>query len=144
VLAGPSTAAERVRLADPALGGSIRHVGRLPRAEALALQRSADRLLVLTNGAPSMATGKLYEYLKAARPIVVLGDATAAAEVVNDTHSGWTAPADEPAAIAATLQTAVEQEPPARDEAAVARHGYDRIAARMSELITRVVAARGR
>jgi glycosyltransferase involved in cell wall biosynthesis len=58
VIAGPLTPEERNELGDPALGGLVRAVGALPRERALALQREADCLLLLsTDVRPSAASG---------------------------------------------------------------------------------------
>jgi len=64
VLAGPLSAEERRLLGEPDLNGLVRAVGSLDRPRALALQRAADTLLVVTEGARrrSVATGKLFEY----------------------------------------------------------------------------------
>ena len=73
----------------------MRWVGALDRNQTLALQRRADTLLVLTEGAsgPSVATGKLFEYLGAGRPILVLGEGTAAADIVRSAGAGsWRPP----------------------------------------------------
>ena len=66
----------------------VRFVGWLERPRALALQRAADTLLVVTGSrwaAGSVATGKLFEYLAGARrPILVLGEETEAAASYRD------------------------------------------------------------
>ena len=132
VFAGPLTADERRLLEAPDLGGLVRHVGSLDRDEALRLQREADGLLLLTAGTRrGEATGKLYEYLGAERPILVLGDRTEAARIVREAGAGVAAPADDPEAIAAGL----EQLP--RDLAAQgpARYSYPEIARRYAELV---------
>ena len=85
VFAGPTTAEERELLADERLGGLVRSVGALDRPHALALQRAADSLLVVAaEGAStrSVATNKLFEYLAARRPVLVLGDESEAARIV--------------------------------------------------------------
>ena len=104
VFAGPATAEEQALLADDRLGGMARSVGMLERDRALALQRAADGLLVIAQGASarSVATNKLFEYLAARRPVLVLGDQSEAARIVADTQSGIAA-SDDPADIAAAL-----------------------------------------
>lgn len=50
----------------PALDPVVRHLGFVPRAEAIARQRAADAGLVLIGAGPNrdaVATGKLYEYI---------------------------------------------------------------------------------
>jgi glycosyltransferase involved in cell wall biosynthesis len=74
---------------DPA--NMIRHVGHLPHDSMLALQRHADALLLVT--APelvSLATGKLFEYLAAGRPIIALAHGNEAARIVEETGTGVT------------------------------------------------------
>jgi glycosyltransferase involved in cell wall biosynthesis len=110
VFAGATTLEERGLLADERLGGMVRSVGALDRPLALALQRAADSLLVLAAGvsARSVATNKLFEYLAARRPVLVLGDNSVAARIVGEAGGGIVAPADDPKAIAAALRMLVE------------------------------------
>ena len=98
VFAGPTTAEERELLADERLGGLARSVGALERPHALALQRAADSLLVVAAGASmrSVATNKLFEYLAARRPVLVLGDESEAARIVTQAEAGIVAPSDDP------------------------------------------------
>jgi glycosyltransferase involved in cell wall biosynthesis len=73
----------------------------VPRAQALGYQLSADVLLLVTGPDKGVATSKLYEYLHARRPILVLGAAdAAAAEIVRETRSGVVADWADPAAVA--------------------------------------------
>ena len=90
VLAGPLTEDERELVAGAERDGVVRWVGSLDRERTLALQRAADTLLVRHRGqrGPSVATGKLFEYLAARRPILVLGEGTAAAEIVRERAQG--------------------------------------------------------
>jgi glycosyltransferase involved in cell wall biosynthesis len=106
VFAGATTAAERELLADDSLGGMVRSLGALERPRALALQRAADSLLVLAEGASmrSVATNKLFEYLAAKRPVLVLGEGSEAARIVRETGAGIVAPGDDPAAVATALE----------------------------------------
>jgi glycosyltransferase involved in cell wall biosynthesis len=96
-------------LADERLGGMARTVGMLERPQALALQRGADSLLVFAEGAsaPSVATNKLFEYLAARRPVLVLGDNSEAARIVRAADSGIGAPAGDPQAIAEAVRKLV-------------------------------------
>ena len=105
VLAGPLTADEPALIGAPDLRGVVRHVGTLPRRRALELQRAASGLLLLTSGSRrGEATGKLFEYLAAERPILVLGEDSEAARIVRATASGLVAPAADVPAIAAALE----------------------------------------
>ena len=104
VLAGPPQEARLV--AEHGLAGRARHVGRLPRASALALQRRADVLVLVTSSYSGEATGKLAEYLGAGRPILALAEENEAARVVEDTGTGIAVSPDDPAGIAAALRDA--------------------------------------
>jgi glycosyltransferase involved in cell wall biosynthesis len=116
VFAGPVTAEEQALLADERVGGIARWVGMLERDRALALQRAADGLLVIAQGASarSVATNKLFEYLAARRPVLVLGRESEAARIVAETRSG-VATADDPPAIADALRRLVAGEVAAGD-----------------------------
>jgi glycosyltransferase involved in cell wall biosynthesis len=106
VFAGPTTTEERELLGDERVAGLLRSVGSLERPRALALQRAADSLLVIAEGASatSVATNKLYEYLAARRPVLVLGRDSEAARIVGETGAGVVAAADDPAAVADALR----------------------------------------
>jgi glycosyltransferase involved in cell wall biosynthesis len=139
VFAGPLSVDERKLLENDAFAGLVRSLGSLERSRALQLQREADSLLVITEGTRrSVATGKLYEYLAAGRPVLVLGDQTDAARVVEQAGAGFAVPATEPSAIAAALRRLVEapQSPP--DSTAVAEYGYSVLARQLSNLINEV------
>ena len=79
--------------------------GQRQRAFSLAMQRKADLLLLITPAArPSIAPGKLFEYLAAQKPILALTDRTFTAEIIEKTNSGWILPALDSQAIGATLE----------------------------------------
>ncbi|HTJ94787.1 MAG TPA: glycosyltransferase [Pararobbsia sp.] len=85
--------------------GIVRVGGLLPRAQALAVQRRADVLLLVTApGQASIATGKLFEYLGAGRPILALTKGTAAESIVRETEAGWTIAPDDVAGISLVLR----------------------------------------
>ena len=135
VLAGPLTAEERELISAPDLADHIRHVGNLPRERALRLQREADSLLLLTAGSRTgEATGKLFEYLSARRPILVLGERTEAARIVLATGAGSAAPADSPEEIAERLSSLLHD---GRGEAepATEAYSYSETTRLMAELI---------
>ena len=112
VFAGPTTLEEREMFADERLGGMVRAVGVLERPRTLALQRAADSLLVLAEGASgrSVATNKLFEYLAAGRPVLVLGEDSEAARIVRDTRGGVAVPLGDPKQIASALRRLVAGE----------------------------------
>jgi glycosyltransferase involved in cell wall biosynthesis len=145
VFAGPAARHERDLLEGPALGATVKLVGSLPHAEALALQRAADSLLVVAGERHrSVATGKLYEYLAARRPVLVLGAHSAAARIVADAEAGLAADADDPAAITAAVRRLVApdagQEVPRADLAAIERYGYPALAREYAAAIERAIA----
>ena len=85
--------------------GIVRIGGLLPRVQALAVQRRADVLLLVTApGQASVATGKLFEYLGAGRPILALTKGTAAESIVRETEAGWTIAPDDVAEISSVLR----------------------------------------
>jgi hypothetical protein len=74
--------------------------GHMPRERALAFQRHADVLLLVT--APdqaSVATGKLFEYLRAGRPILALTRGTEAERIIRSTGTGRIVSPDDPGTI---------------------------------------------
>ena len=133
VFAGPLTEDERLLIE----GSKARWVGSLGREQTLALQRRADTLLVLARGAsgPSVATGKLFEYLGARRPILVLGDGTAAAEIVRSAGAGVVASATDPDEIAAALERLVTKPPAPPKPKAVAAYAFPAVAEKLAALI---------
>jgi glycosyltransferase involved in cell wall biosynthesis len=106
VLAGPES--EAALVPRHGLEGIARHVGRLPRPAALALQRQADALLLVTSPHSGEATGKLAEYIGAGRPIVALAKDNEAARIVEETGTGLTVDPADPEAIRAALRRAAE------------------------------------
>ena len=132
VFAGPLTSEERALLEAPDLAGAVRHVGNLDRDATLRLQREADGLLLLTAGTRrGEATGKLFEYLGAERPILVLGEDTEAARIVGAAGVGVAAPSADPEAIAAALERLPESVPAAAPRA----YSYPELAWRYAELV---------
>jgi glycosyltransferase involved in cell wall biosynthesis len=143
VFAGPLSAEESELLAAPDIAGLARAVGSFSRKRTLALQRLAGTLLVITEGAKrrSVATGKLFEYLAAGRPILVLGEETEAARIVVETGAGTATSADDPRAIAAALRRLSETDgSDNRDTCTVSRYAWPELGARYAELIESVVA----
>jgi glycosyltransferase involved in cell wall biosynthesis len=143
VIAGSLSAAERAELASAELAPVVRTVGELPHPQALQLQRQADALLLITSREVSIATGKLYEYLAAGRPILALAGDNEAAAIVAETGTGRTvAPDDVPAirrALAAVASGELERgyEPRGLD-----RYLYPAPAEALAELIERVLSSR--
>jgi glycosyltransferase involved in cell wall biosynthesis len=145
VQAGPHTDEDERRLAGLRERGLAITLGSLPRPHALALQRRAAALVLITSDEVSQATGKLYEYLAAGRPIVALAKGNEAARIVETTGTGLTvAPADEDA-IAGALRRVVTGEL-ARQYAPrdVERYRYPRPAEEMAAILEAAIARRRR
>ena len=137
---------ERILLAAPELElRPSRFVGWLERARVLALQRAADTLLVVTGGAGrrSVATGKVFEYLAARRPILVLGEETEAARIVAEAGAGIAIPADEPRAIADALRRIVVEPLSGARSAEAAAYAYPALVERLGGVIERVTQRAG-
>ena len=145
VLAGPLDPRLRELLED-ADGTGVRYVGQLARGTSIALQRSADALLLITpSRRPSVTTGKLYEYLAAGKPIIALARGSEAARIVQATGTGVTVASDDVEGIAHALLAAVDgtlgaaYAPRDRD-----RYVYPAPAEAVAELVERAIERRRR
>jgi glycosyltransferase involved in cell wall biosynthesis len=103
VIAGRQTESDERDLRELA-SPLVRHVGVLSRPAARALQRRADGLVLITSRNRSEATGKLFEYLGAGRPVLALAEGNEAERIVRETAAGITVAPDDEHAIAATLR----------------------------------------
>jgi len=89
-LAGLLTRKEKKEIRPFCRRGDVVYYGFLPREKALAMQRKADLLLVLSGSKfRSVATGKIFEYLLSRKPILNLGEANYAAQILAQTRCGW-------------------------------------------------------
>lgn len=143
VLAGPLDPRLRELLED-ADGTGVRYVGQLSREGSLALQRSADALLLLTSSHHvSHATGKLFEYLAAGTPIIALARGNEAARIVRDTGTGVAVAPNDVEGIAHALLAAADgtlsaaYAPKGRD-----RYVYPAPAEAVAELVDRAIERR--
>jgi glycosyltransferase involved in cell wall biosynthesis len=119
----------------------VEHVGFLDRFEVTALQQSADALLLITSRNSSEATGKIFEYLAAGRPILALAQESEAARIVTQTHTGIVVPPDDVGEIVAALGRVSDGELAADYEpTGVERYSYPFLAEEMSEAIEEAVA----
>lgn len=145
VLAGRVTSADEALLAEAALGDSVRHLGLLERGSAIALQRGADALLLLTGNDRSEATGKLFEYIHAGRPILAVARDNEAQRIVELTGTGLTVAPRDGDAIAGALR-AVADGSIARRHAPreLERFTYPGPAQAVAALVEEVVRARSR
>jgi glycosyltransferase involved in cell wall biosynthesis len=103
VIAGALTESERATLSAPDLAPVLELLGQLPRPQALALQRDADALLLITSNDTSIATGKVFEYLGAGRPILALAGENEAARIVRETRTGSVVAPDDASAVRQAL-----------------------------------------
>lgn len=145
VFAGPMSGTDLEELRAPDLDDVIRVVGAVPRGEALGLQRAADALVLFVDGRrPSIATGKLYEYLASGRPILVIGEGSVAARIVTDVGAGLVVASDAPEAAADALAALVAggDAVPSPAPGALDRFSYPAVAAAMAEAVERAIAVR--
>jgi glycosyltransferase involved in cell wall biosynthesis len=146
VLIGPATDAERAEVSEGGVDDVIRFAGSVAHDEAVAAQRSADGLLVITGpGQSGVATGKLFEYLSTGHPILVIGADTAAATIVRDAGAGIGLDRDDPHALATVLRELAEhpEQLPRPTPEAVAAYSYPALAEQMAGLVERAIAHRG-
>jgi glycosyltransferase involved in cell wall biosynthesis len=144
LLAGRSSVEDEQLLAEADLGDAVEHVGLLGQSAVLALQRHADALLLLTGTDRSEATGKLFEYLAAGRPIVALAHGNEAARIVAETCTGRVVDGGDQAAITAALAALADGRLDA-DYAPVGleRFRYPAPAEAMAQLVDRAIAQSG-
>lgn len=89
-LLGELNRREKRMLAGLVQRGVVRMHGSVSRPQALAFQRQADLLLLITSPDRSyVATTKIFEYLQARRPILALTAGSFAAEIVEKCRCGW-------------------------------------------------------
>jgi len=110
VHAGPTAPGDEPLLAVLRDRGLVHTLGVVPRSSAIALQRRAAALVLLTSDEISQSTGKLYEYLAAGRPIIALAGENEAARIVRETRAGIVVPPGDVDAIAAALRSAATGE----------------------------------
>ena len=143
LVAGRSEFDEAALLADADLGDAVRHLGYLPRAQALALQRAARALVLLTSDATCEATGKLYEYLASGRPIIALAERNEAARIVEETRTGIAVSPHDVGAIAGAVERAISGELEREYQPlGLEPYRYPAPAERMAEAVERAIAVR--
>jgi len=108
---GSLTAGERASLSEFVKQGLVVLWGHQPRSTALEFQMRADYLLLIT--APdqtSLATGKIFEYLAAEKPILAITRGTEAERILRSTGAGVAVDPSNPIKIAEYLSLIVSRE----------------------------------
>ena len=145
VLVGGLDASEERMLAALDVRAMVQETGQHARTRALAAQRAADALLLLTSpGHVSQATGKLYEYLAAGPPILALAAGNEAARIVRETGAGVTVAPDDVGAIEQALERVLDGRlaERARDPAQLRRYVQPVPAEAVSALVELAIARR--
>jgi glycosyltransferase involved in cell wall biosynthesis len=109
VLAGRLSEEDRWVLAESGIESIVQELGSVPRAQALALQRSGDTLVLVTSHNVGEATGKLFEYLAAGRPILALAAGNEAARIIGETSTGVAVDPRDATAVRAAVKDAVDR-----------------------------------
>ncbi len=140
VHAGLLTSEDRRLIDRTGASELVQPVGLLDRPNALALQRSADVLVLITSRNSSEAPGKLFEYLAAGRPILALAQGNEAARIVRETRTGVAVPPDDLDAIADALRGAARGDL-AREYApqGIERYAYPRLAQEAAQVIEHAI-----
>jgi glycosyltransferase involved in cell wall biosynthesis len=141
VVAGPLTEDERRLLSTDVSPARIVVRGSLDRVQALALQRSADALLLLASPARTQLLNiKLFEYLATGRPILALAEGTEAGRVATELGAEVVR-ADDVAAIQAALSRLAAGELSAPSADAVRPYTYPAPAEGMAEAVEAAIGA---
>jgi len=148
--------AERLARFDAEHPGVVEHRPYVPHHEAIAEMQSADALLLVVgagqgskHGAVVAGTlpGKLFEYLRAGRPILLLGDEQGdAAQIVRHHAAGWIADEASPERIALALHQMMQPGPAPLPPATARADAFERraLAGEMAQFLRqRQVAHRG-
>jgi glycosyltransferase involved in cell wall biosynthesis len=109
VIAGRLLDEEANVLRAPDLASVVQLAGALPRPAAIALQRRADALLLVSSHLKSHATGKLFEYLTAHRPILAVAGDNEGARIIRETGTGEVVAPDDVDGIVAALRRVADR-----------------------------------
>jgi glycosyltransferase involved in cell wall biosynthesis len=122
----------------------VETTGYLPHHASLAHLLAADLLLLVVGsgpGASGIATGKIYEYLAARKPILALASSGAAADIIQTAQAGVLVDPDDPSAIAVQLGRLFSQYQAGRldlsiNEAVLVRFDRRQLTGRLAQLLT--------
>ena len=104
-LVGEYRREELAGLEDLLLKGIIERHGFVERRTALAFQRAADLLLIISRvDRPSFASAKIFEYLFSGKPILALAHNNTLENIIKETKTGWIVHPQQPEAIAELLE----------------------------------------
>ncbi len=132
VIAGPLTDEEAALMRTDVSPARIVVAGTLDRTDALALQRTADALLLLASSRRTQLLNfKVFEYLAAGPPILALAGGTEAGRVVAEA-GGQAVRADDPQAIVDALRRLVAGDLPPPDPDARECYSYPAVAELMA------------
>lgn len=141
-IVGNVSAAEQAEA--QAVAGLVEFLPAVSRRQAHQHQLDADALLLITApGQRSVATLKLFEYIRAGAPILALAHDNAAAAIIQADDLGLSVPPDDPAAIAAALLALIQRPRNAtRPDFAAVRARYERrqLTAQLATLFDAVIA----
>jgi glycosyltransferase involved in cell wall biosynthesis len=140
---GPSAAQVMKDLQGSPIADRVEAPGLVPHREALsALVNSTVNLLVdIIYDGPNVHTpGKLYEYLRAGRPILSISRDGTTPGLIREARAGWVVPPGDTHALAEILKRAYQDwrlggELPVPDQAVVARFDRSRLAAELQEVL---------
>jgi glycosyltransferase involved in cell wall biosynthesis len=139
VFAGSFTDRERRLFARDVSPGRVVLAGHLSRADSVALQRAADGLILITAGTRRHeVTGKIFEYLGAARPILALAEGTEAGRIVKEARAGIVISAGDAEAARRALTTFGRGEAARPSAQAGYAYSYPQVAERMAEQVADV------
>ncbi|MDD4891247.1 MAG: hypothetical protein PHU85_15105, partial [Phycisphaerae bacterium] len=126
----------------PGLGGHWTHLGLVPSGQATQLMRQGDLLLTFMPPGEKEPSGtvtlKAYFYLRTGKPILYVGESGSTGDLLSQFPGTYRLARDEWPRVGDWLQSH-EAELRLVDRPGVERYNLGQIAARMSELIFRVV-----
>jgi len=142
-VAGPLKPEERELLARDLAPAKVTLLGSLERDHSLALQRTADALLLLAQPTRSQLVNfKLFEYLAAGRPILALAAGTEAGRLAAEVGIEPVVAANDVGAITGALAATAGDELTPPDADAAARYIYPAAAEAMDRVLEAAIAGR--